>query len=129
MEYTELIKLAKQAKENAYAPYSNYKVGCAILCENGETVTGCNVENIAGTSNCAERTAIFSAIAKGCSQIKIIAIIGNEKEICYPCGACRQVIIEHNYNATVVCAKNLAEFEVYSITELLPNAFFPKELK
>ncbi len=129
MDYIELIKLAKQAKQNAYAPYSKFKVGCAILCENGEVVTGCNVENIAGSSNCAERTAIYSAISKGNSKIKTIAVIGSENNFCYPCGACRQVIIEHNENAMVVCAKNETEFEVYNIKELLPHAFYPTNLK
>ena len=129
MKNNELIKLAKQARNNAYAPYSKFKVGCALLCEDGEVITGCNVENVAGTSNCAERTAIFSAIAKGKTNFKTIAIIGDEKSFCYPCGACRQVIIEHNPNATVICAKNENEFESYSIKELLPNAFYPTQLK
>ena len=127
MENKELIKLARQAKQNAYAPYSKYKVGCAVLCENGEIVTGCNVENIAGTSNCAERTAIFSAVSKG-YKIKAMAVVGNEQEICYPCGTCRQVIIEHNSDAIVICAKNENEFETYSIKDLLPNAFYPNML-
>lgn len=129
MTNQQLINLAKTARDNAYAPYSNFKVGCAILCENGEIVTGCNVENIAGTSNCAERTAIFSAVAKGITKFKTVAVIGDEQSFCYPCGACRQVIIEHSPNAKIVCAKNENEFEEYSIHQLLPHAFYPNQLK
>ena len=129
MNIKELIKMAKQAQQNAYAPYSNFKVGCAILCQNGEIVTGCNIENIAGTSNCAERTAMFSAIAKGNRDFEMFAVIGDGKSYCYPCGTCRQIIIEHSPNATIVCAKNENDYQQYKITELLPHSFYPDNLK
>ena len=129
MNNKELVRLAEEAQKNAYAPYSNFKVGCAVLCENGQVLTGCNVENIAGTSNCAERTAIYSGVAKGNKQFKTIAVVGDGMDYCYPCGTCRQVIIEHSPNATVICAKNQNDFKEYKIKELLPHAFYPEELK
>jgi cytidine deaminase len=97
-EKSRLLQLAREAQGNAYAPYSNFQVGAAVLLENGEVHTGCNVENASyGLTNCAERTAIFSAVAKlGGDKVKIVAVavVNSHDAPCSPCGACRQVIAE-----------------------------------
>src|SRR5437764_14048617 len=93
-----LLLLARAAQQNAYARYSNFKVGAAILLENGEMFTGCNVENASyGLTNCAERSAIFAAVSKiGGANVKIraVAVVNDHDVPCSPCGACRQVIAE-----------------------------------
>ncbi|MGL5086387.1 MAG: cytidine deaminase, partial [Clostridium sp.] len=95
MDYTSLIQKAIEARELAYCPYSNFKVGAAVLFEDGEIYSGCNIENASyGGTNCAERTAIFTAVAKGNRKLKAIALIGDTKAYTYPCGLCRQVISE-----------------------------------
>jgi len=111
--------------KNAYAPYSHFKVGAALLTSTGEIVTGCNVENASyGVTNCAERTAIFSAVAKIGPTIEIsaIAIVNDHEAPCAPCGACRQVIYEFGPQATVyfLSAKGWTELP---ITALLPEGF------
>ena len=95
MEYNSLIEKAIEARELAYCPYSNFKVGAAALFEDGNIYTGCNIENASfGATNCAERTAIYNAVSKGNKTLKAIAIIGDIKAFTYPCGICRQVIGE-----------------------------------
>ena len=129
MTNKELVLLAKKAKENSYSPYSHYSVGCAIELSDGSVITGCNVENVSyGLTNCAERTAIFKGVSENKKDFKKFAIIGDETSICYPCGACRQVIMEFAPNATIICAKNENEFEEHKISELLPCAFTPEVL-
>ena len=94
----ELIKLAEQAREKAYAPYSSFFVGAALLCADGSVYTGCNVENASFSPTCcAERVAIFKAVSEGNRQFEAIAIVGGKdgcEEPCYPCGVCRQVMRE-----------------------------------
>ena len=130
---TDIIKLlireASKARMNAYAPYSGYLVGAAVIVPSGNIFTGCNVENASyGLSNCAERTAIFKAVSEGQRHIDGIAIIGGPIEavtdMAYPCGACRQVIAEFsNEDTIVIIAKSEEEYEVYNISELLPHTF------
>jgi len=120
-----LIKAAQQAMKNAYAPYSHFKVGAALLTSSGEIITGCNVENASyGVTNCAERTAVFSAVARIGPQMEIsaIAIVNDHDAPCSPCGACRQVIYEFGPKATVyfLSAKGWTELP---ITALLPEGF------
>ncbi|MBR5779468.1 MAG: cytidine deaminase [Clostridia bacterium] len=95
----ELIRLATEAANNAYSPYSGFKVGAALLCKNGKIYTGCNIENSSFTPTvCAERVAIFKAVSEGVTDFVSIAIVGGREEIgseiCYPCGVCRQVMTE-----------------------------------
>ena len=121
----QLINAAREAMKNAYAPYSHFKVGAALLTSTGEIVTGCNVENASyGVTNCAERTAIFSAVARIGPTIEIsaIAIVNDHEAPCAPCGACRQVIYEFGPKATVyfLSAKGWTELP---ITALLPEGF------
>ena len=132
MSKTTLLDAAKRAAENAYAPYSKFKVGAAIETDNGEIITGCNVENVSfGLSNCAERTAIYRAIAEGIapSSIKHIAIYTPTDEMHSPCGACRQVIAEFFLPSTPVASCNhLEQQQTWTLAELLPAAFTPKHL-
>jgi cytidine deaminase len=111
--------------KNAYAPFSNFKVGAAILTSRGEIFVGCNVENSSyGMTNCAERTAIFSAVAKSGPELEIVAVaVANAQGVpCSPCGACRQVIYEFGPRATVFYQGAKGEKQS-SITDLLPEGF------
>jgi cytidine deaminase len=120
-----LLGAARAAMKNAHAPYSNFKVGAALRTKNGEVFSGCNVENASyGVTNCAERTAIFSAVAKIGSGMEIaeIAITCEQNVPCAPCGACRQVIYEFGPNAIVYFAAK-GGFKEALITELLPEGF------
>lgn len=128
MTNQQLIKLAIKARQNSYSPYSNYKVGACLLCKNGKTFLGTNVENSAySPCNCAERSAIFSAISNGEKDFKALAIVGSSDGICYPCGVCRQVILELAKDAKIICAQNESNYEVKTIADLLPNAFSSKD--
>jgi cytidine deaminase len=120
-----LIDAARKAMQHAYAPYSKFKVGAALLSANGEVFSGCNVENASyGLTNCAERTAIFSAIAQSGPGLMIQAIaVTNEQGIpCSPCGACRQVIYEFGPEAVVIF-QSASGWKHAHITELLPEGF------
>lgn len=111
--------------QHAHAPYSHFKVGAALLTAKGEMFCGCNVENASyGLTNCAERTAIFSAVAKSGPGLTIaaIAVVNDQNVPCSPCGACRQVIYEFGPDAIVVF-KNAAGWKESYITELLPEGF------
>lgn len=106
----ELIELARQAREAAYAPYSGFRVGAAAQARDGRVFTGCNVENASyGLCNCAERTALFSAIAAGvpAGALERIAVIGDTADPISPCGACRQVMLELGGEAMRVVLANL----------------------
>lgn len=128
---THLIEKAVQAREASYSPYSNYQVGAALLTEDGEIYTGCNIENAAySPTNCAERTAIFKAVSEGKRKFSAIAIVGGTKDeeitqYAYPCGVCRQVMMEFCDPQTfqIIVAKSKSEYEVRTLQELLPNGF------
>jgi cytidine deaminase len=122
---TKLMRAAKSAMKNAHAPYSKFHVGAAILLTNGKVFSGCNIENASyGMTNCAERTAIFSAVAQLGPKIEIRAVaVANAQVVpCAPCGACRQVIYEFGPDATIYFqgAEGLKQAH---ITELLPEGF------
>ncbi|HSP47190.1 MAG TPA: cytidine deaminase [Clostridiaceae bacterium] len=126
MHYETLIEEAIKARENAYVPYSAFKVGAAVLMEDGEIVSGCNIENASyGATNCAERTAIFTAIAGGHKKIRAVAVIGDEHNYTYPCGICRQVIVEfaESRDIPILIVKNQKDYLVKSLEEILPGAF------
>ena len=121
----QLLGAARQAMKNAYAPYSHFRVGAALLTGEGELFSGCNVENASyGVTNCAERTAIFAAIAQSGPQLNIraIAVVNDQNVPCSPCGACRQVIYEFGPKATVVF-KGPKGWKTVPIAELLPEGF------
>jgi cytidine deaminase len=120
-----LLRAARKAMKQAYSPYSQFKVGAAMLTSKGEVFSGCNVENASyGLSNCAERTAIFAAIAKSgpALNIRAIAVVNDQGVPCSPCGACRQVIYEFGPDATVFFQASKGWKETH-ITELLPEGF------
>jgi len=128
----QLIAEARAAREKAYAPYSNFKVGAAVLTKDGKIYHGCNIENAAyGLTNCAERTAFFSAIADGykAGDFAQIAIVGETEGPISPCGACRQVILELGGADLVVILANLENaVEISSPAVLLPGAFSNADL-
>lgn len=131
MENKELILKAIEARELAYCPYSNFKVGAAALFEDGNIYTGCNIENASfGATNCAERTAIFNAISNGNKVLKEIAIIGDVNNFTYPCGICRQVIAEfaENEKIKIYIVKNENEFIITTLEEIMPGLFTKKDL-
>lgn len=124
-----LIKEAADAMKNAYAPYSNFKVGAALLTKNGEVFKGCNVENASyGLSNCAERTAVFKAISEGVKAFEKIAIVGGRdgmiENICPPCGSCRQVLSEFcGKDFEIILSDDGKKASVFKLSELLPLNF------
>ena len=128
MEYTVLMQLAEKARENAYAPYSHFRVGAAILCTNGKVYTGCNVENASyGGTVCAERTAMLKAISEGEREFAAIAITGAKEGekggFCAPCGICRQFLAEFCGEDTDVILGSEEKLSVYKLSELLPLGF------
>lgn len=125
----ELIIAAKKARESAYAPYSGYKVGAALVCDDGRVFSGCNVENASyGLTNCAERTAIFKAVSEGCTHFTRIAVVSDGKDAARPCGACRQVIYEFAPDAKLILENMHGDRVVGTIEEYLPRPFGPKRL-
>lgn len=129
MDYQNLVNLANEVKKNAYAPYSNFHVGAALIGNSGKVYTGVNVENSSfGATICAERTAIAKAISEGESQIKAIAISSDSEDYTYPCGICRQVIIEFAAeDLVIICSNNKGEYKVFSLEDMLPNTFLFKK--
>lgn len=120
----QLIELARQASGQAYAPYSQFAVGAALLTEDGAVITGCNVENASyGLTMCAERVAVFKAVCGGQKEFKAIAIYAPTEDYCSPCGACRQVLAEFGSATTVIMANNRGEYQLSTVAELLPATF------
>lgn len=129
LDINKLIKKALEAKERAYVPYSKFKVGAALLTEDGELFTGCNIEvSSYSPTLCAERTAIFKAISEGHKKIKAIAVVG-DSDFTYPCGVCRQVMREFGKNATIIVANSEEDYRIYKLEELLPHSFGPEDLE
>jgi cytidine deaminase len=126
----ELVEAAREVREKAYAPFSNFRVGAALETGSGEVFTGCNVENASyGLTMCAERVAIFKAISEGEKDFARIAVIADTKELTPPCGACRQIIWEFCGDIPVTMANLQGATETLQMSELLPRAFDTKFLK
>ncbi len=125
MEYEILMEKAQEASKNAYIPYSKFPVGACVLTENDKIYTGCNFENSSfGLTICAERNAIGSAIVDGERKIKAIAVFSPKKDMCYPCGACRQVLYEfQSENGIDIILKDGDNLKIFKIEELLPGGF------
>ena len=124
MNDRELLNLAGQASENAYAPYSRFLVGAALECEDGTVYTGCNVENAAlGSTICAERTAVCKAVSEGHRRFRRLAVYAEGTDYCMPCGACRQVLAEFSPDMELLCAKAGGRYVSYKLSELLPHGF------
>ena len=131
MKEKELILKAIEAREKAYCPYSNFKVGAAALFEDNNIYTGCNIENASyGATNCAERTAIFKGVSEGNRTLKALALIGDVNNFTYPCGICRQVISEfaEDGNIKIYIIKNENEFLEKTLDEIMPGSFTKKDL-
>jgi len=134
MSDLELICLAEQARQNAYAPYSEFRVGAALLGASGRVYLGCNIENAAYTpTNCAERTAFFKAVSEGERQFSAIAIVGGQgestAELCAPCGVCRQVMAEFCNPDFRILLGNSSHIRACTLDELFPLSFSPRDLQ
>jgi len=124
MDWDALIEAATSVREAAYAPYSKFKVGAALLTQEGEILTGCNVENISfGLTSCAERNAVFKAVSQGNRKFKAIAIVTDTTDLTAPCGACRQVLAEFNPDLPVMLANLRGDRRLESLGSLLPHPF------
>ena len=136
MNTPNLIKQALQARNFAYAPYSHFAVGAALVTEDNKVYTGCNIESSAFTpSNCAERTAFFKAISEGNKKFKSIVVVGDfegkpVKQLCPPCGMCRQVMMEFCEPETfeIIVANSNGETQMFKLKDLLPFGFGPSNL-
>jgi cytidine deaminase len=124
-QINDLVEAAREAREEAYMPYSRFAVGAALLGSDGEIYRGCNVENGSfGLSLCAERVAVGNAVIAGCRDFSAIAIVtGYEGIPVTPCGACRQVLAEFNPLLSVVCANEEGAMRVFRLDELMPHPF------
>ncbi|MER2106454.1 MAG: cytidine deaminase [Solibacillus sp.] len=131
MNKEQLMAQSKLARENAYVPYSKFKVGAALLAKNGTVYEGCNIENASyGLANCAERTAIFKAVSEGVKEFSAIAIVADTPGPCSPCGACRQVIAEFCAPDMPVYLTNLnGDVQETTVSELLPGAFTTEDME
>ena len=126
IEY-KLINAARKVRDNAYAPYSGFKVGAAVIAEDGNIFAGCNVENASyGLTVCAERNAIASLIAGGNRFPVSIAIVAREGALCPPCGACRQVLMEFNPDLEIILESDKG-IELFKLSEILPLSFSMNE--
>ena len=132
----ELVRQAFLAQQQAYAPYSEFLVGAALLTEDGKIYQGCNIENAAySPGNCAERTAFFKAVSEGRRDFTAIAIVGNKRgeagDYCPPCGVCRQVMMEFcdPEKFQIILATSKEQYEIFTLKELLPLGFGPNNLK
>ena len=130
----QLLELATKAREKAYAPYSGFRVGAALLGKSGKIYTGCNVENAAYTpTNCAERTAVFKAVSEGEREFTAIAIVGGKGEeiadFCAPCGICRQVLAEFCDGDFRILLGTPDNVSVHTLAELLPYSFGKNDLE
>ena len=131
MDNKGLIKEAMEAKKMAYAPYSHFRVGAALLTKSGKVYRGCNIENAAFTpANCAERTAFFKALSEGEKEFQAIAINGDADDYLFPCGVCRQVMVEFCDLKTfeVIVAINEKDYKVFTLEQLMPGVFNAEEM-
>jgi cytidine deaminase len=136
--YEELAEAAIRARKAAYAPYSGFCVGAALLCGDGKIRTGCNVENAAYPAGiCAERCAVFKAVSEGCREFEALAVCGARRDAdesgrfpeCPPCGSCRQVMREFGHpDLKILLVRSAEEYRVLTLGELLPESFGPEML-
>jgi len=135
IDYEKLSKLAIEAKDMAYSPYSSFCVGAALLAKSGEIYTGCNIESASYTPTiCAERVALCKAVSEGEREFVAIAVAGSlknaEPNYCYPCGVCRQSLREFAIdNLIVIISKTATDYRIHSLGELFPHSFGPDDLQ
>lgn len=134
-KYIDLVEAAFDSLNYSYTPYSKFKVGAALLSKEQKVYQGCNIESASYTpTNCAERTAFFKAVSEGVKEFEAIAIVGGSegvcKDLCPPCGVCRQVMMEFCDYKTfkIILANEKREYKVYTLEELLPLGFGPSNL-
>ena len=124
MTNEKLIEMAEEAMKNAYAPYSSFSVGAAVLTDDGSVYTGCNIENSSyGATICAERTAIVKAVSEGKRKFEKIAIVSSSGDLTYPCGMCRQVMAEFMIDGIVVLKDKNGNITEEKVKELIPKSF------
>ncbi|MBQ2824184.1 MAG: cytidine deaminase [Oscillospiraceae bacterium] len=124
MTERELLELSIKAQENSYSPYSQFRVGAALLCADGTVYTGCNIENATyGATNCAERTAVFKAVSEGKRDFTAIAITSSGGDLTFPCGICRQVLAEFAPEIKVILTDKDGCIKIFKLDELLPHTF------
>ena len=126
----QLVDLALAMTERSYCPYSKFPVGAALLCEDGQVFTGCNVENAAyGSTICAERTALVKAVSEARrGGFARLAVAGRGEDWCWPCGACRQMLYEFAPDLTILAARGDGQFQAVLLRDLLPHGFGPESL-
>ena len=130
-EVKNMLRMANEARDRAYAPYSNFRVGACLKGATGAYYLGCNIENAAySPTNCAERTAMFKAVYEGERQFDALAIVWDGDNPAVPCGMCRQVLAEFcDPEMPVICANRKGEYKIFAMGDLLPDAFLPEDLK
>ena len=129
-DYKNLIEKAYSVMKNSHSPYSKFKVGACVLTKSGKIYIGTNIENASfGATICAERVAINNAVANGEKDFVCLAIVSSSNNYTFPCGICRQTMIEFSNNMEIVVAKNINEFKVFNIKDLLPYYFSTKDIK
>jgi len=129
MNTKDLLKKADEAKKSAYAPYSNFKVGAALLSKSGKVYVGANIENASySVTCCAERVALFSAVMSGEKDFDAIAVTSDSDMITTPCGVCRQALYEFSPKMEVISSNNALEYESKKLSAMLPGGFSGKEM-
>ncbi len=124
MDFEKLFAHAIRAKNNAYAPYSKFPVGAALLGKTGMIYSGCNVESSSyGLSMCAERVALYKAVSEGEKSFTAIAIVTNSRKFCPPCGACRQILWDMAGNITIIFGSADGRYQIYQLSDLFPHPF------
>lgn len=122
--YSELIEAALNARKYSYSPYSNFKVGAAVLASSGKIYTGTNIENASFPATiCAERVAFTKALSEGEKDLRAVAITSSYDEFVFPCGVCRQFMVEFNPQLTVILAVSKEKYEIHKLKDLLPYSF------
>lgn len=130
MNEKELLKKADEAKKSAYAPYSNFRVGAALLSKSGKVYVGANIENAAySVTCCAERVALYSAVMNGEKDFEAIAVTSDSDMITTPCGVCRQALFEFSPKMDVISSNNALEYETHKLREMLLGGFSGREME
>lgn len=130
-EVKNMLRMANEARDRAYVPYSGFRVGACLKGATGAYYLGCNIENAAySPTNCAERTAMFKAVYEGEREFDALAIVWDGDRPAVPCGVCRQVLAEFcDGEMPVICANRKGEYKLFALADLLPEAFMPEDLK
>ncbi len=130
MTHDQLLQKAREAKAGAYAPYSHFRVGAALLCKSGRIYTGANVENASySVTCCAERVALFKAVTEGEREFDAIAVTSDSETLTFPCGVCRQALMEFSPGMDVIASNNGLDYKMTALETLLPDAFTGKEME